>query len=69
MLDIASDGKHVYWNVDNNGTSIPLYRVPVGGGPVFNVASYLKYPSRIAVDDTHIYWTDTTQNDVKRVSK
>jgi hypothetical protein len=69
VLDIACDGKHVYWNVDNNGTSIPLYRVPVGGGAVFNVASYLKYPTRIAVDDTHIYWTDITQNDVKRVSK
>lgn len=70
VWDVATDGAHVYWVVDSSTPAAgAIRRVPVGGGAVFAISSYLKSPTRIAVDQTHVYWTDIEQNNVKRVSK
>ena len=70
VWDVATDGSNVYWIVESSTAAAgAIRRVPVGGGPVFAISNYLKSPTRIAVDQSHVYWTDIEQNDVKRVSK
>jgi uncharacterized delta-60 repeat protein len=46
---------YIYW-VNNvpNGT---VNKVPRGGGPVTVLASGQHYPTSVAVDSTHVYWT------------
>lgn len=70
VLEIVTDGLNVYWLSDpQTQLTGKIVRVPVDGGPTFTIAHTLYNPSRIAMDETHVYWTDVLQNDIKRVSK
>jgi hypothetical protein len=53
MVDVRVDGAHVYWV----GTGA-IMRVSVAGGPQMAIATG-DQPSALAVDETHLYWTNT----------
>jgi len=57
-IGIVSDGSHVYWTNAGDGSTATgsLMRVPVGGGPVEELANGLINPSEVDVDDTNVYW-------------
>lgn len=62
---LVSDGTNLYLS-DNN----TVKKVPVGGGlPTLLTIQGLNQVTDIALDDTNVYWTDTTLNTVTRIDK
>ena len=65
LADIAVDGTHVYWVANGMGGTGIVARTPKDGtGAVEILVTNQRQPSRLAVDDTAIYWTalDSTDN-------
>lgn len=58
---VTADASNVYWL--QGGT---IYSMPVAGGPVTALAAS-RHPLDIAVDATHVYWTDRLANTVMKV--
>ena len=56
-MAIATDGRYVYWlNQSDPGSSTgQLNKVPVGGGPVENMATGIPYNYDLKVDGTDLY--------------
>jgi hypothetical protein len=60
-VSVAADASYVYWvsSVDDSidfGTTGSVNRMPLGGGPVTQLATGQDDPISIAVDGTHVYW-------------
>jgi hypothetical protein len=67
-VGIEADGSFVYWTHSSGGVA-GVSRVPVGGGVVVELASGETSPTHIAIDATHVYFTDYNADTVKRVPK
>ncbi len=52
---IALDATHIYWN---SNTARRVARAPLGGGSVTAIAKKLKSTGGLAIDATHVYFTD-----------
>ncbi len=68
VLDVAVAGGQVFWS---SGFGTRLYATPVGGGPVTIHANSndapQRYITRIAVDRTHVYYTNYGTGRIMRV--
>ncbi len=58
---IAVDATSVYWVTQDNGsTGIGLVlKVPMAGGTVTTLSAAVGNPSGVAVDSSHVYWSDS----------
>lgn len=68
---IAVDGKHVYWV---SADTVQLFRVPVAGGDVELVASWLEASSQLALDEQAVYSLEaipfvTGRGQLRRIDK
>lgn len=61
--DIAVDSTAVYWT-----DSSTVMRVPLAGGNPTTLATGLASPGVIAVDDTHLYWSDNVAGTITRAA-
>jgi hypothetical protein len=67
--DIAIDATYVYVIRPCNGACGEIHKVPIAGGTDVILAPTQSTPSGIAVDQTHVYWTNYGDGTVKRVHK
>ena len=59
---IATNGKSVYWTVNNT-----VNQIAVGGGSPLPLASHQSVPSAIATDGVNVYWTDAGIGTVNQI--
>ncbi len=56
---IAADGTSVYWVTGNiNGAKAQIMKVATSGGPTTSLSSIQSEFTTLALDATHLYWTD-----------
>jgi hypothetical protein len=55
LASLVVDNSSVYWTASDTGT---IQQVSINGGAVTTLASGLNQPMRVAVDATHVYWTE-----------
>ena len=69
--DLEADDDSVYF-LDYRGGGLGVFKAPVGGGDVIQLATGEGQLQALALDDTHVYWADhvleTGQNRVMKVS-
>jgi hypothetical protein len=64
--DVVTDGQYAYFADYQSGD---ISKVPVTGGSIVTLAAGEEGTSRLAVDATHLYWTNGCFGQVKRIAK
>jgi hypothetical protein len=65
--DLVLDSGVLYWT--NTATSGTVMKMPVTGGTPVPIALDQKYPWRIAVDASSVYWTNLSGGTVMKAPK
>jgi hypothetical protein len=64
-LALAVDGDFVYWTT---GQGLIL-KAPISGGQPIVLAEGQAHPSSIAVDRTHVYWSNRLDGTIRKINK
>jgi hypothetical protein len=68
-IEVAVDGRNVYWTNNDDGTVGRASRVGSSGSDVLILAKDQGLLRGIAVDDTYVYWASTSKGVIGRVAK
>jgi hypothetical protein len=64
MGDVVATSTTVYVTIDDAAPNGAILAYPSGGGSPQTIASGLNQPQRMAIDGTHLYFTDPADGDV-----
>ncbi|MBX3000135.1 MAG: fibronectin type III domain-containing protein [Caldilineaceae bacterium] len=79
IRDVTVDATHIYWVEGRKGNSVidqpgigAVRKVPKAGGAVVMLADAVadvQHPTTIALDETHVYWSEMETARARRISK